>query len=214
MLWKNNQRTKEIVKIIKYCILIIGLASSAWGQPIQSEASGVIKKLNAAFIASMKAGESKGFWERYDFLEPVIKNSFDFPYIVRKVTGKYWNNMNENERNILLESYANWTVAQYAYNFDQYKGQKFKVVSESEFRPQIMNVRSDLIKTNNETTKFSYFLIKHADSWRIIDVKVGGVSQLAVNRSQFKQILKNKGFDGLNASLQEKIKILSARREN
>ncbi|MBW1967672.1 MAG: ABC transporter substrate-binding protein [Deltaproteobacteria bacterium] len=202
---------KKFGWITSYCILMIGLASQPLlGQPLQSKATDVIEKLNAALVESMKNGDELGFSGHYRLLEPVIKNSFDFPYIVRKVTGKYWKDMDENQRKILLKNYTAWTVAKYAQRFHRYKGQKFEVVSESEFRPRVMKVKSNLIKANKEIIELIYFLLENKGSWRIVDIHVSGVSQLAINRTQFKQVLKDKGFDGLNTGLKEKIKELSA----
>jgi len=202
---------KKFGWITSYCILMIGLAlQPLLGQPLQSKAADVIEKLNAALVESMKNGDELGFSGRYRLLEPVIKNSFDFPYIVRKVTGKYWKDMDENQRKILLKNYTAWTVAKYAQRFHRYKGQKFEVVSESEFRPRVMKVKSNLTKANKEIIELIYFLLENKGSWRIVDIHVSGVSQLAINRTQFKQVLKDKGFDGLNTGLKEKIKELSA----
>jgi ABC-type transporter MlaC component len=46
-------------------------------------------------------------------------------------------------------------------------------------------------------------------AWRIVDIQVRGVSQLAMTRSQFVGILEREGFDGLINSLKDKIRELS-----
>jgi len=201
---------KKLRWITSYCILMIGLASQLSGQPIQSRAADVIERLNAAFIESMRSGDELGFSGRYMLLEPVIENSFDFAYILRKITGRYWKNMDENQRKMLLDNYTVWTISKYAQRFHQYTGQRFEVVSETEFRPQVMSVKSNLIKANKEIIEFRYFMLENNGSWRVIDIQVSGVSQLAMNRAQFTQVLKDEGFKGLNEGLKEKIKELSA----
>ncbi|OPL16635.1 MAG: hypothetical protein AVO38_07510 [delta proteobacterium ML8_D] len=200
--------------ITSSCILIIGLASQLSGQPVQSRAADVIEGLNNAFVESMKSGDELDFSGRYVLLEPVIKNSFDFVYILRKVTGRYWKDMDENQRKTLLDNYTAWTISKYAQRFHQYTGQSFEVVSETEFRPQVMSVKSNLIKANQEIIEFNYFLLENKGSWRIVDIQVSGVSQLALNRSQFKQVLKDEGFQGLNEGLKEKVEELSSSGKN
>jgi ABC-type transporter MlaC component len=49
--------------------------------------------------------------------------------------------------------------------------------------------------------------------WRIVDIQILGVSQLALTRSQFVSEIKNKGFDALISTLKNKIKDFS-RGEN
>jgi phospholipid transport system substrate-binding protein len=207
---KSNQKMKNLERITIYYILMIVSASPLLGQPLQSKAADVIEKLNAALVESMKNGDELGFPGRYRLLEPVIKSSFDFPYIIKKVTGKYWKYMDENQRKMLLNNYTVWTIAKYAQRFSHYKGQGFEVVSESEFRPQVMGVKSNLIKANKEIIEFRYLLLKNKGSWRVVDIQVSGVSQLAMNRAQFKQVLKEEGFDALNAGLKEKVRELSS----
>jgi ABC-type transporter MlaC component len=45
--------------------------------------------------------------------------------------------------------------------------------------------------------------------WQIVDIQISGVSQLALTRSQFVSVIKNKGFDALISMLKNKIKDFS-----
>jgi len=68
---------------------------------------------------------------------------------------------------------------------------------------------SRLTKKNGETVDFYYRLREIENKWRIVDIQIKGVSQLALTRAQFVDILKNKGFDNLIDTLREKIHDLS-----
>jgi hypothetical protein len=53
--------------------------------------------------------------------------------------------------------------------------------------------------------EFHYLLRQVEGRWRIVDIQISGVSQLALYRSQFVSVIRNKGFDALVAMLKEKI---------
>ena len=114
--------------------------------------------------------------------------------------------MKEEQRNLLLKTYIEWTVATYAGRFDGYSGERFEVASESEPVQGTVTVVSRFIQSSNEVIDFYYLLRRIEGRWRIVDIKISGVSQLALTRAQFTGILKEKGVDALIAMLREKIR--------
>jgi len=113
----------------------------------------------------------------------------------------------------LEKTYADWSIATYAGRFDSYAGEKFEVVSESGPVQGTVTVVSKLIRPNKEEIDFYYMLRKNEDKWRIVDIQISGVSQLALTKSQFLSVLRDKGLDGLIAMLKEKIKGFSQGKE-
>ena len=53
---------------------------------------------------------------------------------------------------------------------------------------------------------FHYLLRKAEGSWRVVDIQISGVSQLALTRAQFTSVIKTKGIKGLIEMLDEKIR--------
>jgi phospholipid transport system substrate-binding protein len=72
-----------------------------------------------------------------------------------------------------------------------------------------ISVRSKLIPQDEEIVEFNYQLRNIENRMRIVDIKISGVSQLAVTRSQFVDVIEKTGFDGLIALLKDKIELFS-----
>ena len=88
-------------------------------------------------------------------------------------------------------------------------GEKFEVLSETKSAHNTVTVISTLRKSNEETIDFNYKLREIKGKWRIVDIQISGISQLANTRAQFVSVIKDKGFDDLISRLQNKIKFLS-----
>jgi phospholipid transport system substrate-binding protein len=173
------------------------------------EPAEVINNFNAALMDSMKRAKELGYSGRYKILEPVIRDSYALSFMASVSVGKYWKNLTEKERNLFLETYTDWTIATYAGRFNDYSGEKFEVTSESKPVQGIVTVISKLIQPRKENIDFHYQLRKMEGKWRIVDIQISGVSQLALTRSQFVNEIKTKGFDSLILSLKNKIKDFS-----
>jgi phospholipid transport system substrate-binding protein len=168
--------------------------------------SAVIGNLNAALLEAMKKADQLGYAGRYTLLEPVIKDSFALPFMAMQTLGRYGKNLKDEERELFVKKYTEWTIATYAGRFDGYSGEKFEVVSETGPVQGTVTVTSKLIKQNGEEVVFHYLLRKTDRMWRIVDIRILGVSQLALTRAQFTGIMKLNGVRELISTLQEKIR--------
>ncbi len=173
----------------------------------------VIKGFNAALLDSMKKAGELGYTGRYKLMEPVIKEAFAIPFMATATAGSNWKTFNEKQKQIFLETYTEWTIASYAGQFNDYSGERFEIASESKPVNGIVTVVSKLIQSNNEHVDFHYQLRKVDGLWRIVDIKIMGVSQLALTRVQFVSVIKTRGFDALIAMLKKKTDNFSKRAE-
>jgi phospholipid transport system substrate-binding protein len=206
---KKRMFNRMIGMIIFLCAFLMPQSGGA----SQTGAAGVIKTFNATLLEAMKKARELGYSGRYKILEPVIKDSFALSFMANQSVGRYGKTLSEEQRNLLTKMYTDWTIATYAGRFDGYSGERFEVVSESAPAHGTVTVISKLIKPDREEIEFYYILRKNEGKWRIADIQISGVSQLALTRSQFLGILKNKGFDGLISMLKEKTKRFSKGEE-
>jgi phospholipid transport system substrate-binding protein len=179
----------------------------------QSSVADLIKTFNATLIESMKRSKELGYSGRYKLLEPVIKNSFAISYMARISLGGYWKTLNEEERRLFLETYTDWSIASYAGRFNDYSGERFEDVSESKPVKGVVTVISRLTQPRNEDVEFYYQLRNIEGTWRIVDIQISGVSQLALTRSQFVSVMGKKGFHELVSILKNKINVYSRDEE-
>ena len=177
---------------------------AAWGTE-QRGAEDAVKKLNSGLLESMKRADEIGFRGRYNLLAPVIHDVFALQFMGEVSLGSYWKSLSPEQRKLFLDTYTDWTICSYAGNFDGYSGEKFEVRDGQEARGDKIVVVSNLVRPHEDSVDFYYTLRHLQDKWRIVDIRIEGVSQLALTRAQFVSVIKKKGFDGLMSSLQEKI---------
>jgi len=168
-------------------------------------ATELVEKLHSTLLAVMKDGDKIGYHGRYDQLAPVIKSSFDMPFVSRTVLGKYWETFNSEQRSRFVEAFTQLSIATYAANFDSYSGERFKVISEKEVSGGRILVQTHLIKSDGGKVQLDYLLHRTESEWRVINVIAEGVSDLALKRADYSNFLNNKSLEALIAKLNEKI---------
>jgi phospholipid transport system substrate-binding protein len=182
--------------------------SSNWCLAEESSPRQVVQRLNQALLNAMKNSDDLGFQGRYALLGPVIKESFALEFMLRKSVGRYWSEMNQEEKIQLLELYTRWSVASYANRFDSYNGQQFQVKPQDTTH-RWLTVDSIMQKSDGSTVQFRYVFFQFNGRWKILDIKVNGISQLAMTKSQMISVIKRKGLSGLIQRLENKIEDLS-----
>jgi len=179
------------------------------GMPMASagdhEATQVVEKLQTTLLAIMKDGDKLAYTGRYDQLEPVIRATFDMPFISKTVLSKHWGAFNDEQRSRFVETFTKLGIATYAANFDRYSGERFKVISEKEVSGGRILVQTHLIKSDGGKVQLDYLLHRADSEWRVVNVIAEGVSDLALKRADYSNFLKNKSFEALIAKLNEKI---------
>ncbi len=179
------------------------------GQEVKAQqvsgATAVVAKLNRALLEVMRQAKELGYPGRYRLLEPVVKEVYDFSSISRYVLGSHWKQLAPEEKTAFIQKMTEFGIAAYAAEFNDYAGEQFKLLSEEPFRTRLKVVRAVLEVPKEEDVQFVYILRPTADGWKIIDVRYDGVSDLALKRAQFADILAKEGFEGLLAKLDERI---------
>lgn len=181
-----------------------------WVSPAVTAASSArpaetVEAFNAALIDVMQHADELGFAGRFQKLEPVIRDSFDFNTILRIITGRHWRKLSAQQKTELLETFIELSVCTYAFQFDGYAGESFETVSEKVLSAGRASVRVLLHKANGKTTRFDYQLNQTDEQWHIVNITVDGVSDLALKRAEYNKVLSGAGFEALLDSLRKKI---------
>jgi phospholipid transport system substrate-binding protein len=169
-----------------------------------------VQDLYDALLSTLKNGRTLGQNGRFTQLEPIIRRTFDIASMVRLSVGSSWASLTEAQRQQVAESFGRHISAIYADRFDSYAGQQLQVTGEQPNAAGVM-VRSQIVKANGELVKVDYMMRRNGDSWLISDIYLdGAISEVATRRSEFAEILKSQGIDGLISALNRKADILTA----
>ena len=170
----------------------------------------VVEKLHAALLGVMKDAEKLGYQGRYDRLAPVLKETYDTPFMAEKSVGRHWKQATPAEQVELVETFSRFMISNYAGRFDGYSGQSFETLGEEPSAQETVLVRTRLIEPQGEGVKLDYRLREVGGNWKIVDVYLNGtVSELALRRSEYASLIKRDGWQALIAALDERIATLS-----
>jgi phospholipid transport system substrate-binding protein len=178
-------------------------AMTAWADPAPIAP---IQQLNDGLLRVMKAGPGTPYKQRFDTLAPVIDQVFDLDAVLRTSVGSAWVSLSPDQHNTLRQAFRRYTVATYLNNFRNFNGQQFMV--EPQTRPvgngeQVVPTRIN--SPSGDSHELDYVMRNTGRGWRAVDVLAdGAISQVAVQRSDFRRLLSHAGAPALVASLTAK----------
>ncbi len=153
----------------------------------------------------MKRAKELGYAGRYEKLAPHVNGTFHMRLMTQIASGKHWRKAPETQKRTLVEAFARVSVATYAARFDGFSGQSFETISAKAGPQHTQLVATRLINPGGDDVDLTYVTKQMDGKWRIIDIVLDtGISELAVRRSEYRQILKRDGIDGLIAMLNDK----------
>jgi len=125
--------------------------------------------------------------------------------------GASWRKATPEQKQRLAEEFRTLLVRTYASSLSAFGDQKF------EFRPLRMKpedtdvtVEVRVLQPGSQPVVVEYDMEKNARGWQVYDVRVGGISLVVNYRTEFGNIVRDKGIDGLIGTLATKNKSLAA----
>jgi phospholipid transport system substrate-binding protein len=172
--------------------------------------SGVVTALQDALLHIMRNASQLGFQGRYDYLQPVVRETFDVTFMASKSVGRHWGQLGPEEQRQWLDKFTGYLCANYAGNFSGHAGENFELLGEQPADRDTRVVLTKLHVPKGEDVTLNYRLREESPGrWRIIDIYLKGtVSELALRRSDFSTTLKDKGFGELTVAVDRKIEDL------
>lgn len=173
-------------------------------------ASQVIERLNAALLDVMRNAATLGYRGRAERLGPVLLDTYDIRQMAQTAAGRAWADATPEQQARMVELFGRFTIANYAARFDGYEGERFEITGEQAQGPNTL-VQTRIIKASGEPVRLNYLMRQQGGRWRALDVFFNStISEIAVRRSEFVSIIGRSGFDGLLASLAERVQRLEA----
>src|SRR5262245_26825946 len=134
---------------------------------------------------------------------------FNFVSMAALAMGQSWNKATPEQKKRVTEEFRTLLVRTYASALASYSDQKF------DFRPLrarpgdtdvTVNVR--VLQAGAQPVPIDYSMEKTAAGWKVYDVIVGGVSLVANYRTEFNNLVRESGVDGLIKNLSAKNRAL------
>ncbi len=137
-----------------------------------------------------------------ELIEAKVLPHFNFTSMSALAMGQNWNKANPEQKKRLTEEFRTLLVRTYASALAAYSEQKF------DFRPlrakptdTDVTVQVRVLQPGAQPVPIDYSMEKTAAGWKVYDVMVGGVSLVANYRTEFGNIVRESGIDGLIKNL-------------
>ena len=138
-------------------------------------------------------------------IEDMVLPHFNFTAMTSSAVGRNWDKATMEQKSRLTDEFKTLLVRTYASSLAAYNDQKF------DFRPLrakptdtdvTVNVR--VLQSGSQPVQIDYDMEKRANGWKVWDVRVAGISLVANYRTEFDNLIRESGVDGLIKALQNK----------
>ena len=191
---------KTLLFFIVLCSFSIG---TVWaeGQSPTADLKPVLHDITTVLLDENLKGKEH-LEERRDKIMSLIKRGFDFREMSKRVLGKKWRQIDDQERDRFTSLMTKLLENVYIGKLESYSGQQIEFVGETVKgeRAQVTVVVED----GDVKIPIHYIMRKTGSSWLVYDINIEGVSLVRNYQEQFKSILRKDDYEGLVKVLEEK----------
>jgi len=198
---------KRLIPFLATAALTVVVSASV--RAAEAAADALVRQISVDVIDTAKADKAiqAGDLSRIATLvDTKVMPHVAFDVVTRSAVGPKWREATPDQRAKLQAEFKTLLVRVYAGALAQLKDQTVEVTKTVPVPGGNQVVVQTEVRGKSEPIKLDYRLDKPADTWKIIDVNVGGLWLVQNYRTQFAQELAKGGLDGLIATLVERNK--------
>ena len=138
-------------------------------------------------------------------IEEKVLPHFNFTSMTALAVGQSWRKATGEQKKRLAEEFKTLLVRTYASALTAYSDQKldFRPLRARPTDTDVM-VQVRVLQPGAQPVPIDYSMEKTAAGWKVYDVMVGGVSLVANYRTEFANVVRSSGIDGLIKDLSAK----------
>jgi len=195
---------KKLSNIAFLVFLMVFPPLQAWA--IAQTADQVVSSTTDEVLKALRQDGVKDDEQKvYAIVEQLILPHFDFQKMSQWVLGKYWRQASDSERQQFSEQFQKLLVRTYSTAFQQYTNEKivYLPTRDAPDADRVM-VKCQVVREGGPPIAIDYRLHQQKGEWKVFDVMIDGISLVTNYRTTFAQQIRDKGIDGLIATLVER----------
>ena len=155
-----------------------------------------------AIIGDQKLKGDEHLVERRQKIMAVIEGGFNFREMSKRVLGKTWRTISEQQRDYFTQLMTKLLENVYIGKLEGYSGQvtEFKAEKIKGNRAQVTTI----VENAGVNLPVHYIMKESDDHWMVYDINIEGVSLVRNYQEQFKSILRKEKYEGLVKVLEDK----------
>lgn len=198
---------KLLIALSMLCFSISAFAIEAPDELVKRTAEDVLATVKSD--ADIQAGDQEKI---FALAEEKILPNFNFDKVSRLVLGKNWTKATPEQKTAFQNEFRTLLIRTYATALSKYKNQTI------EYKPLRMaegassaSVKTSILQPGGQPIAVDYSLEKQANTWKVYDIVIEGVSLVTNYRGQFAQEIRQNGLDSLIKKLGDKNKAAAAK---
>jgi phospholipid transport system substrate-binding protein len=192
---------RTLLSIFVFCFATAGFAQEL--TPDQ-----LVQKVTEDVLATIKADKQLASGDKQKALklaEEKVLPHIDFEEATRLAVGRAWAQATPEQKKKLVDEFRRMLVRTYSNAIEAYSGQTLKVLpSRGAPKDDDATVRTQFIRAGGQPLPIDFQARKTDKGWKIYDITVEGVSLVLTYRSEFDQVVKQEGMEGLIKRLSQK----------
>lgn len=137
-------------------------------------------------------------------IEEIARERFDFELMSRLVLRSGWNRFDAGQQQQFVDAFRDHLAQSYGSRLDRYEHQQVEVTGEQLEARGDVTIKTRIVGGTADKVSMDYRLRMRNGIWRVIDVKIEGVSLVSNFHSQFKEVLAEGGPEEVLRRLREK----------
>src|SRR6185436_2247242 len=201
-------RARNLISALLAAALLLGAAAAQAPEAPDVLVKNVTLEV-VDLIAKDKEIKSGNRARLIQVIDAKVLPHFNFSAMTALALGQSWNKATPEQKKRLTEEFRTLLVRTYASALAAYSEQKL------EFRPlrakptdTDVTVQVRVLQAGTQPVPIDYAMEKTAGGWKVYDVMVGGVSLVANYRTEFTNVIRESGIDGLIKNLSGKNRAL------
>ena len=200
----NPSLTRSVAAVVALVAAFVAAPSGAAERPGLDESRAFVEKLADDAVRTWAMHESDEA-ARQEAMDALIRSAFDVDFITRAVLGRYWRELDPEEKSGFRKLFPEFVVHVYLPHIAKYSRDQLRVVGARPRGKRDVIVRSELRTDEGEWVEGDWRLRSSPGGGiRIIDLAVAGVSLLLVQRQEFEAVIRRSGFTSLVEQLRER----------
>lgn len=202
---------KRVVIVAAFAALIAG-APPVWAQNSQAstsvaatEGGQFVSDLATRAVSELTTGDLP-MQQRVLRFRGMLTEAFDVPGIGRFVLGRYWRVASDAEKAEYLKLFEDFIVQTYVHRFNDFAGAQLRVLQTRPGQEGEAISTVEAAMPGKSPARFDVRMRREANTFKIFDVVVEGISMSVTQRDDFAAVIQRNGgkVEGLLASLREK----------
>jgi phospholipid transport system substrate-binding protein len=190
--------------MLLWVVTLAAMPEAASAASEGEEAAAVVTRLQTGLLKLDKENSRRDNAQRYGAFAPLVDSTHDLGYMARIAMSRFWGTFSADQQRKFEAEFRRLSVMGYAARFRDTAGSSFMVDQVRVVPGGRVEVATRLMAPSEPAVSLNYVLHRSKAGWQIINILAEGVSDLALQRSQYQQVMQSQGFDGLVAHLKKK----------